>query len=219
MKPCGKINEDWIKCFEIKIDKFSNNYNCKLELFGFDGPNFLLKQDFHLYWISMDSINSFESLYCSLYEGDTKQRIIYSCCLESNRNTIYNVFSTNDNQYNILKIPITNGIDTCSFQSSSFLENEISLPPSSFSMVSTCLAFHTSNDQTTITFLGTIEKEIITSRKGIILKCFKLDSVPVKISIFCTNPHPVREEYLVVHTSDRKITVISLTDFSIVKGR
>ncbi|KAG2394027.1 hypothetical protein C9374_003791 [Naegleria lovaniensis] len=216
VKVCGKLNEEWTKCLELKLSKFSLNSSCTIDLVGFDGPSFIIKQDSQLYWITdiLTSTLQFEVMYLQLSNDETKNRIIFSGYAGMDTKFWYTVFSTNQNQFSVLKIPIDPSNGECSLEICASLGNSYPLPPSSYSSICTCLTYVNSEKSGVF---GTLEKELLFFNADSITRCLKLSSIPVKLHYLHLNARPVHEEYILVHTSDRSLQIISLVDFSIVR--
>ena len=222
VKAAGKMNEEWTKCLELKLSKFSQDSSSTIELVGFDGPSFLVKQDSQVYWITdmLTSTLQFEAMHLNLSNDGIKNRIIFSGHVGIDTKFWYTVFATDNNQFCVLKIPITLN-EECSFEtSSSSLAANFPLPPSSYSSICTCLTYCTRSDSSVITgVFGTLEKEVLFFNADSVTRCLKLSSIPVKIQPLNLNVRPVHEEYVLVHTSDRSLKLISILDLSIVKGK
>ncbi|KAF0982476.1 hypothetical protein FDP41_011406 [Naegleria fowleri] len=222
VKAAGKMNEEWTKCLELKLSKFSQDSSSTIELVGFDGPSFLVKQDSQVYWITdmLTSTLQFEAMHLNLSNDGIKNRIIFSGHVGIDTKFWYTVFATDNNQFCVLKIPITLN-EECSFEtSSSSLAANFPLPPSSYSSICTCLTYCTRSDSSVITgVFGTLEKEVLFFNADSVTRCLKLSSIPVKIQPLNLNVRPVHEEYVLVHTSDRSLKLISILDLSIVKDQ
>ena len=223
VKPCGKLlEEEWKKCLELKCKTFRKGSKANIEISGFDGPNFLLKQDNNIYWITLQNSSDplkFQALHFPRSNTE-KSKVVFSGFMDSEH---FTVFSTDNNHFSTLKISPYSSDTNCGYEEMPrFIvtkSEEIHLPPNSFSSICTCLKYCKLGNDTGMTgVFGTLQKEILFFQKEVITRTIKLASVPVSINIIQFNAYPVVEQYLVVHTQDRKAIIYSLVDFTNVKG-